>query len=149
MQATEVAQATRQMIPSDDMTDLEECDLILQSGHMTGERPARLVVPAAERPLPDTWGLTSVFDLAYLPLPVLRCGRGGRIALAPAKLPLQDQVHIVVTREPGVTRCQRQHYSETQAWLDQERARRARQRPPKPTAKAKTKSSKLIDLVGV
>lgn len=145
MQAT---QAARQMIVSE-VNDFDECDLTLPSGHMTSERPTRLLVPAAGRPLPDTWGLTSVFDLAYLPLPGLRCWRSGRIAHTPATLPLQDQVHTIITREPGVTRCQRQHYSETQVWLDQERARRARQRPPKPTAKAKTKSSKLVDLVGV
>lgn len=133
----------------DELEDLEEPDLELKTGCMTSERPTRRLVPAAGQPLPETWGLTSVFDLAYLPVPVTNActARPARAAPASARIPLQDQVHTVITREPGITRCQRQHYSETLAWQEQEQARRARQRPPRPPRKAKTMGKQLAELV--
>lgn len=53
-----------------------------------------------------------------------------------------------VVRDAGVTRCVRILEQDTAEWQEREAARRARQRPPKPTAKAKTKSRKLLELVG-
>lgn len=51
-----------------------------------------------------------------------------------------------VLRSDGVTRCVRIQIQETPEWQAREAARRARQKPPKPTAKAKTKSRKLMEL---
>lgn len=146
MQATEEAPAAVSQ-DLDDLEDLDEPDLELTSGHMTSERPTRVLVPAAGQPLPDTWGLTSVFDLAFLPVPATRACWARPSLPAGAQVPLQDQVHTVITREAGVTRCQRQHYTETLAWQEQERARRARQRPPRPPRKAKTMGKQLAEMV--
>jgi hypothetical protein len=155
MQATEAAPAAASLQDHDawgyldGLEGLDEPDLELSTGHMTRERPTRLLVPAAGQPLPETWGLTSVFDLAYLPVPAANAcpARPTLAAPAGARIPLQDLVHTVITREPGITRCQRQHYSETLAWQEQERARRARQRPPRPPRKAKTMGKQLAELV--
>lgn len=54
-----------------------------------------------------------------------------------------------VVRDAGVVRCVRIQEQDTAEWQEREAARRARQRPPKPTAKAKTKSRKLIEMVGI
>lgn len=54
-----------------------------------------------------------------------------------------------VFRDAGTVRCIRIQEQDTAEWQERETARRARQKPPKPTAKAKTKSRKLSDLVGV
>ncbi|CAB4159787.1 hypothetical protein UFOVP726_16 [uncultured Caudovirales phage] len=48
----------------------------------------------------------------------------------------------------GVHRVIRQRPEETAEWQEKERARRAKQRPPKPTRKAKTRSKKLLELIG-
>lgn len=53
-----------------------------------------------------------------------------------------------VFRDAGTVRCVRIQEQDTAEWQDREAARRARQKPPKPTAKAKTKSRKLIEMVG-
>ena len=129
--------------------DLEdEPDMEVKSEYMPRERPTRLVVPAAGQPLPDTWGLCSVFDLAFLPIPP--CVGAAHRPSAPkhSASTLQKQNHTKVTREQGVVRCQRLHHTETPAWKDQETARRARQKPPRPPKKAKTISRKLAELVG-
>ena len=53
-----------------------------------------------------------------------------------------------VQRDADVVRCIRIQEQDTTEWIEREIARRARQRPPKPTAKAKTIGRKLIDMVG-
>lgn len=85
--------------------------------------------------MPDTAGWPSIFDLAASvafgnawppptdqPLPQ-------RSAALDA---LQDQIHLAVERSAGLVRCRRLHHTDTQAWRDQEAARRARQVLPPP-----------------
>ena len=129
--------------------DLEdEPDMEVKSEYMPRERPTRLVVPAAGQPLPDTWGLCSVFDLAFLPIPpCVGAARRPNVHQDSASA-LQEQTHTRVTREPGIVRCQRLHHTDTQAWKEQETARRARQIVPRPPKKAKTISRKLAEMVG-
>lgn len=54
----------------------------------------------------------------------------------------------VVTREDGVTRHVAIREQDTEEWAERERARRARQRPPRPVKGAKTRSKKLNQLIG-
>lgn len=84
-------------------------------------------------------GPRSVFDMAGLTKPLVRPSR---------KEPSGPCAVTRVHRSDGVTRCIRIQIQETPEWQAREAARRARQKPPKPTAKAKTKSRKLIDMVG-
>lgn len=54
----------------------------------------------------------------------------------------------LVHRDGDVVRLTRITEQETQEWQERERQRRARQTVPKPTAKAKTRSKKLLEMVG-
>ena len=109
------------------------------------------VVPAVGQPLPNTRGFSSVFDFGE----TLRFATsavnlfGAKVKARNQDVCIQDAVHLRVTRQPGLVTVSRVHYLDTAEWQEREAARRARQRPPKPTAKAKTKSRKLVDLVGV
>jgi len=53
-----------------------------------------------------------------------------------------------VQRDAGVVRCVRIQEQDTTEWIEREIARRARQKPPKPTAKAKTMGRALSELAG-
>lgn len=110
--------------------------------------PVHRIVPAYGMPLPVTAGFVSVFDMAGMSkhLPPLRlCGSNSAKC---ATTRIQDATHLAIEREAGVVRVRRIHYLDTRAWIEQEAARRARQKPPKPTAKAKTKGRKLLEMVG-
>jgi len=109
------------------------------------------LVPAAGQPLPNTKGFSSVFDLGEtlrFAAPSIKLF-GAKTKMRAQDVCIQDAVHLCISRQPGVVSVRRVHYLETAEWQEREAARRARQRPPKPTAKAKTKSRKLVDLVGV
>ncbi len=95
----------------------------------------RRIVPAAEAaPLPIR-GPVSIFEMnAAITVRMERRQDGAKFRR--------------VVRDAGVTRCVRILEQDTAEWQEREAARRARQRPPKPTAKAKTKSRKLLELVG-
>jgi len=84
----------------------------------------------------------SVFELADFSVRTRVRSHGGPIAEAEAR--------TAVTTE-GVTRCVGAQYPSNR-WTaereEQERARRARQKPPKPPKGARTKSRKLMELVG-
>lgn len=53
-----------------------------------------------------------------------------------------------VQRDADVVRCIRIQEQDTSEWIEREIARRARQKPPKPTAKAKTMGRTLSELAG-
>jgi hypothetical protein len=111
-----------------------------------------LVVSASLAPGPQTSGIRSVFDLAacVLAMPGRQPPAAQRETRKP-KLPLspQEQRHGRTEREFGVTRHVAMRHDETEEWQERERQRRARQRVPKPTKGARTRSRKLIDLIGV
>lgn len=97
---------------------------------------------AVDRPSPDTAAWPSIFDLAA----AAKFGHFGSTRLkrrAPVHArtsALQDQVHLSIQREPGRVVCRRVHHQDTDAWKQQETARRARQvlpRPPKQTFRIK------------
>ena len=106
----------------------------------------RRLVVAAECRAPSTRGARSIFDLADAQARGLRVGSLPRCADDdPARGP------VVALREIGMTRCVGSRYP-ADRWTEEreehERRRRARQRPPPPPASARTKSRKLLDLVG-
>lgn len=109
------------------------------------------LVSAVGQPLPNTRGFGSVFDFGE----ALRFATsavnlfGAKVKARTQDVCIQDAVHLRINRQPGCVSVRRVHYLDTAEWQEREAARRARQRPPKPTAKAKTKSRKLVDLVGV
>lgn len=65
----------------------------------------------------------SVFELAWKPVEI-RFTKDGQ---CPKSLARQ------IVRTEGLTRCVNFPITETAEWIEKERARRARQRPPKPT----------------
>jgi hypothetical protein len=73
-------------------------------------------------------------------------GHAQRVRL-PAAAPL-DQSLLSVRREGGSVVVSRLTVQETEEWKERERQRRARQVLPKPPAGAKTRSKKLLELVG-
>jgi hypothetical protein len=102
---------------------------------------ARSVAP------PQTFAPASVFAMA-----AAMVKRGGRFGHADgfrnSKPPKQ---RVTVERDGGVTRIVGAQYPANR-WdaerHEQERIRRAKQRPPKPTRKAKTRSRKLLEIIG-
>lgn len=110
--------------------------------------PVHRIVPANGQPFPATSGFVSVFDMAAMSKHLPPSRLGGLDSAKCATKRIQDATHLAIEREAGVVRVRRIHYLDTRAWIEQEAARRARQKPPKPTAKAKTKSRKLIEMVG-
>lgn len=105
-----------------------------------------IIKPVIHRIIPATGaaplvvsGPRSVFDMGAMTKPLVR----------PSRREVQGQCAVTrVVRTDGVTRCVRIQIQDTPEWQAREAARRARQKPPKPTAKAKTKSRKLIEMVG-
>lgn len=61
------------------------------------------------------------------------------MAAARAILPPADRPLYRVHRADGRIRCERLRPEDTPEWQEKERIRRAKQRPPKPVAKAKTR----------
>jgi len=97
-------------------------------------------------PAPKTRGLRSVFDLATL------SATGLRLCQGPPRKPAADGARFIETqRDAGTTRVVGGQYPDgrwTAAREASEIARRAKQRPPKPTRMFKTRSKKLLDLIG-
>lgn len=88
----------------------------------------RSIVRADERKMPQTRAVASVFDL----------GTARRLSFRSAANdePTGRQLNVrQVTREAGVVRCTLVRLSETPEGIAKEQARRAKQRPPKPTKK--------------
>lgn len=97
------------------------------------------IVKASEAEPIQIKGPASIFDMAHL----------SKLVTVRMERPQEGASFRRIARDGGVTRCVRIQEQDTVEWQEREAARRARQRPPKPTAKAKTKSRKLVDLVGV
>jgi hypothetical protein len=78
-------------------------------------------------------------------------GRFGAAAGFKASAPLFKGRPVVTPAAPGVTKVQGSRYPANR-WTDeraeQEKARRARQKPPKPVRGARTRGKKLLDLIG-
>lgn len=111
--------------------DADDCD---DDPLVTAPVIRRIVSAAEAAPLPIR-GPVSIFDMnAAITVRMERRQDGAQFRR--------------VVRDAGVTRCVRILEQDTAEWQEREAARRARQRPPKPTAKAKTKSRKLLELVG-
>jgi hypothetical protein len=107
--------------------------------------PVHRVVAAAGLPPPETSAPRSIWDLA------------GCLGCATSAPPPQDEPPPYPAERPQVIRAvgSTRHIGSAypaNRWTpereEQERARRARQRPPKPVKKARTRSQKLLDLVG-
>lgn len=104
--------------------------------------PVHRIVPAAGCARPSTRGLVSVFDLAR------QDGtRGLRLAMQSASgASGQDRRFTQAQRDAGTTRVTGGQYPADRWTAEREAhelARRARQRPPRPTAKAKTRGRKV------
>jgi hypothetical protein len=109
------------------------------------EQPVQRIVPAGVDAPPQTRAPVSIFTVAKV-LRVCRHKRKVRVAIVKG-----DPAKVVETDTAGVTRVVGRSYPSdrwTQEKEQQEIERRARQRPPKPTRKAKTRSKKLLDLIG-
>jgi hypothetical protein len=111
----------------------------------------RIIVAAIGCRPPRTKAVRSIFDIgtAGNGLDLLSMGR--RFAVPPSAPDEAPGARIVrCLREPGTTRCVGALYPVrwTPEQEEQEAQRRARQRPPRPTKGARTKSKKLRDMVG-
>jgi hypothetical protein len=108
------------------------------------DMPIQRVVPAGTEAPPITRAPISIFAIQQ----VLRACKQSRKAKADI---VRGEPTKVLETAAGVTRIIGRGYPSdrlTAEKKEQELARRARQRPPKPTKKARTKSKKLRDLVG-
>ncbi len=116
-----------QRAPQDLDTDLADDDW---------DHPQHLWIKASEAMPQQVRAPASVFDLAFKPVRV--------------RMPGHDSAAPVtrVEREGGLVRLTRIQVQDTEAWQERERARRARQKPPKPVKKARTRGRKLLDLIG-
>lgn len=98
----------------------------------------RLVSAADAEPLRPT-GFSSVFGMADAAKASKALRQHGRFGAASGFEPAPYRVE----REFGRVRVVRLQVQDTEEWQERERVRRAKQRPPKPTAKAKTRGKKV------
>lgn len=110
--------------------------------------PVHRIVKAADAEPLKVIPVSSIFGLGatFKALQRGRFGAGQVDEDAPPKEPAPYRVER--SWADGVHRVIRQRPEETPEWQEKERARRAKQRPPKPTRKAKTRSKKLLELIG-
>jgi len=101
--------------------------------------PVRIVVSAAGLQPPKTIAPRSIFDAAGSSLP--------RTRLRSAECPIQRPRKVVELAD-GHRRHIALQPQDTEEWKEKEAARRARQKPPKPTKGAKTMGRKLAELIG-
>ncbi|KTT15853.1 hypothetical protein [Pseudacidovorax intermedius] len=116
-------------------------DLKLQAEQLADPPIVRSIVNAATAKRPRVMGPASVFDLG---MSRLRTRKAANDERAPAKPEQPDSVRVV-SREGGIVRCKQVRYADTEEGQEKERARRAKQRPPRPTkaaAKIKMKGSR-------
>jgi len=99
--------------------------------------PVHRIVSAADAPPVQTVAVSSIFGLAA----TVQSLKRGRFGAAEQFEPAPYRVERSYAE--GTLRVIRQRPEETQEWQDRERARRAKQRPPKPSAKAKTRGKKV------
>lgn len=99
--------------------------------------PVHRIVRAADAPPVQTVAVSSIFGLAA----TVQSLKRGRFGAAEQFEPAPYRVER--SYADGAVRVIRQRPEETAEWQEREAARRARQRPPKPTAKAKTRGKKV------
>jgi hypothetical protein len=99
--------------------------------------PVRRVVSAADAPPVQTVAVSSIFGLAA----TVQSLKAGRFGAAEQFTPAPYRVER--SYADGTLRVIRQRPEETAEWQEREQRRRAKQRPPKPTAKAKTRGKKV------
>jgi hypothetical protein len=139
--------ARRQAAPAGQVVQLElVLVVVVTEAELWAEQPpVHRTVAAAGLPPPETSAARSIWDLA---------GCLASVPSAPPTLaepPPYRAEKAQVIRAVGTTRhvgCAYPANRWTPEREEQERARRARQRPPKPVKKARTRSRKLLDLVG-
>lgn len=105
--------------------------------------PTRTCVPAAGTTAPVSRSPASIFDAAAIVAAAQMLRSGGRFG-APEQFKAQPAPQV--TRVDGVVRVVGARYPANRwddARQEQEQARRARQRPPKPTKRAKTRGKKV------
>lgn len=138
--------------PDEDVVD--DADLGLEGdepeGVDYGAQPfEQRLVNARDVAPPVTLAPASVFAMAAAMLK--QGGRFGHAGGFETSDPPPRRHRVTVERDGGVTRCVGAQYPsnrwDAERW-EQERIRRAKQRPPKPTRKAKTRSRKLLEIIG-
>lgn len=110
--------------------------------------PVRRVVPAAQAQALTGLGPASVFTMADAAAASKALRSGGRFGSAEGfePAPPYAERRATVTRADGVTRCTGSQYPSNrwdEAREEQEKARRARQKPPRPTKRAKSRGRKV------
>ncbi len=104
--------------------------------------PVHRLLAAADAPPLQGLGVSSVFGLADAAKAAKALRSLGRFGAAePQALPPLLRVERFYA--DGAVRVIRQRPEETAEWQEREERRRAKQRPPKPTAKAKTRGKKV------
>lgn len=103
--------------------------------------PVHRVVSAAEAEPLKGLGVSSIFGMADAARAAKALRQCGRFGAAQAGEPAPYRVERSYAE--GSVRVIRQRPEETAEWQEREAARRAKQRPPKPTAKAKTRGKKV------
>lgn len=99
--------------------------------------PVRRVIRAVDAEPLKVIAVSSVFGLAETARALKRGRFGTREQFEP------PPYRVERSYADGSVRVIRQRVEETAEWQEREAARRARQRPPKPTAKAKTRGKKV------
>jgi hypothetical protein len=99
--------------------------------------PVRRVVSAADAPPVQTVAVSSIFGLAA----TVQSLKAGRFGAAEQFEPAPYRVER--SYADGTLRVIRQRPEETAEWQEREQRRRAKQRPPKPSAKVKTRGKKV------
>jgi hypothetical protein len=99
--------------------------------------PVHRIVSAADAPPVQTVAVSSIFGLAA----TVQSLKRGRFGTAEQFEPAPYRVER--SYADGTLRVIRQRPEETAEWQERERVRRAKQRPPKPSAKAKTRGKKV------
>ena len=104
--------------------------------------PVHRIVSAADAPPVQTVAVSSIFGLAA----TVQSLKRGRFGTAEQFEPAPYRVER--SYADGTLRVIRQRPEETAEWQERERVRRAKQRPPKPSAKAKTRGKKVREWDG-
>jgi hypothetical protein len=106
--------------------------------------PRHAVVKAVEVAPVATRAPSSIFTMADAMKAAKGLQKHGRFGAAAGFEPPPYRVE----RDGDRVRVVRLLPEETEEWKERERVRRAKQRPPKPVRKAKTRGKKLLDMIG-
>ncbi len=104
--------------------------------------PVRRVVSAADAPPVQPIAASSIFGLAA----TVQSLKAGRFGAAEQFEPAPYRVER--SYADGTLRVIRQRPEETAEWQEREQRRRAKQRPPKPSAKVRTRGKKVRQFDG-